>query len=492
METHTVLFVDDEPNILNSLRRLLRKEPYESIFAQSAQEALNILDTRDVQVIVTDLNMPEMDGLTLLTRVQQKYPDVIRLVLSGLGDQESILEAVNRGDIYRYIIKPCTDMDLKVIIKQSIEKYKEQMRLRLLANLIENASYVMIFIIKPDGRIVECNALARTTFRYEGDEMRLQNMRALFRCEAYGGWDTLSTLVKRDSHWRGELSAIDKNGVEFPVDMVVNRSEKQRTDIEENLICFVRDVTKEKEIEYMKSEFISLASHEMRTPLTSIKNSIDIILNKKVGEINNAQEKFLSMADRNIERLTIMTNMLLDLSQLEEGSIDLNRFEMNLKDCIDNVCKKFQSRVSEKSITLEANIDANICLVRADEARIGEVLTHLVDNSIKFTNPNGNVTISACQRKEESRKTYKNIKDDIEVSVSDTGIGIPRKHIEYIFDKFYQVESSLSRQDRSCWGLGLAKCKVIVHAHGGKIWCESTEGKGSTFRFTLPQSEEET
>ena len=106
MRTGTVLFVDDEPKILNSLKRLIRNEPYRALFAQSGQDALDLLEKESIHVIVTDLNMPEMNGLALLTRIEQKFPHTIRLVLTGLDDQESVIDAINRGYVYRYILKP--------------------------------------------------------------------------------------------------------------------------------------------------------------------------------------------------------------------------------------------------------------------------------------------------------------------------------------------------------------------------------------------------
>lgn len=137
METRTVLFVDDEREILNSLKRMLRAEPYVSLFAQSGQEALDLLDTESVHVIVTDLCIPEMDGLALLKQVEQKYPDIIRLVLSGHGDRDSILGAINRGNVHRYILKPWDNTELKLIVRQAIDLFNLQEERRDLLNKLE-------------------------------------------------------------------------------------------------------------------------------------------------------------------------------------------------------------------------------------------------------------------------------------------------------------------------------------------------------------------
>lgn len=137
METRTVLFVDDERNILESLDRLMRGEPYQSLFAGCGKEALHLLERKSVHVIVTDLGMPEMDGLELLKQVEQKYPDIIRLVLSAHGDSDSILDAINKGNVYRYIFKPWDNTELKLTVRQAIDVFKIQEERRSLLRQLE-------------------------------------------------------------------------------------------------------------------------------------------------------------------------------------------------------------------------------------------------------------------------------------------------------------------------------------------------------------------
>jgi len=137
MEKRTVLFVDDERDILSSLKRLFRSEPYQTIFAQSGKEALSFLEKERVHVIVTDLNMPEMDGFTLLKQVQKKHPDVIRLVLSAHADKDSVLNAINVGSISRFIIKPWDNEALKTFVRHAIESVRLQEEKKNLLKRIE-------------------------------------------------------------------------------------------------------------------------------------------------------------------------------------------------------------------------------------------------------------------------------------------------------------------------------------------------------------------
>lgn len=358
-------------------------------------------------------------------------------------------------------------------------------KVELLANLVENARHDMIFVVHPDGRILESNALARTTFGYSQPEMAAQNIGSLFESEGRKAWKKIAAAVERESHWRGDVLSILKDGKIIPIDMTVSKYVNQ-TDRSANMICFLRDITREKEIDRMKSEFIAIASHEMRTPLTAIKNAVDIILKGKAGETTDVQERFLSMASRNIDRISTLVNNLLDISKIEAGKIELNYTEVHMKDLIEDVVNTLWALADEKSVALEMHIAPALPRVYADPSRIHQVLTNIVGNAIKFTPERGIVTISAQESEQRSAGDPRNRVDFIEVSVTDTGIGIPKRFVTHIFDKFYQVASSLSQQKHVGTGLGMAISKGIVQAHGGKIRCTSKTGKGSTFSFTLP------
>ena len=251
---------------------------------------------------------------------------------------------------------------------------------------------------------------------------------------------------------------------------------------EESLIKTTKEL---KRLDQIKSDFISTASHELRTPLTSIKNAVDLILSRKTGEITDAQEKFLSMAQRNANRLSALINDLLDISRIESGRIQLNYTDVDIKNIIENVVNTFRSLANEKSISLKMNIAPDLPPIYGDASMIEQVLINLVNNAIKFTPARGTIAVDVHQVEGVSDMS-EGIERFLETSVIDTGIGIPEEHVKHIFEKFYQVESSLSVKKQPGTGLGLAISKGMVEAYGGKIQCKSKEGVGSTFSFTLP------
>ncbi|MDY6864047.1 MAG: ATP-binding protein [Thermodesulfobacteriota bacterium] len=243
------------------------------------------------------------------------------------------------------------------------------------------------------------------------------------------------------------------------------------------IVVALRDISKEKEVDRMKSEFVSIASHELRTPLTSIKNAVSIILDETAGEINKNQKKFLSMADRNINRLTGIINELLDLSKIESKSMKISLNSLDLLNPLDTAIASVAEKSSKKSISIHKEIPSGLPQIYGDQDKLVQIFINLIDNAIKFTPEGGRINISVKDSEPD--------RDFIEISVADTGIGIPPDGIEKIFEKFYQVEGSLIKESEGT-GLGLSIVRGLVEAQGGNIWAESKEGRGSRFMFTLP------
>lgn len=248
-------------------------------------------------------------------------------------------------------------------------------------------------------------------------------------------------------------------------------------------------------LERLKSEFISIVSHELRTPLTSIKNSLDILKSGRCGEITSAADKFLSMAMRNVQRLSGIINDLLDLSKIEAGKMDFNFAPVNINTVIDYVKSALSEVAKSKGLTIITDTPDNLPEITADSQRLEQVLTNLVSNAIKFTPENKTIKISSSIVNSKDLKINEYFKDSInlaegdyiEVCVEDEGIGIAQKDLLHAFDKFAQIENSLSRKAGGT-GLGLPIAKQLLEAHNGAIWCDSELNKGSKFCFVIPVS----
>ena len=246
-------------------------------------------------------------------------------------------------------------------------------------------------------------------------------------------------------------------------------------------------------LERLKSEFISIVSHELRTPLTSIKNSLDIMLTGKCGELTPDYEKFLDMAKRNSQRLSGIINDLLDLSKIEAGKMDYHFKNIDINSIIEYVKSSLGVLAKDKGQELVTIEGKNLPEIYADSQRIEQVLTNLVSNAVKFTPEGKKITISSEFINSDDLIYPEIFSDEVKnlggnyilVSVKDEGIGIEQENLLHVFDKFAQIENSLSRKNGGS-GLGLPIAKQLVEAHNGAIWCDSEPDKGSTFSFVVP------
>jgi len=380
-----ILVVDDEKEIRGFLSKALsRMGGFQVELAESGKEALQKIEKEAFDLVLTDLKMPKMDGLQLISEIAKSKPETLTIMMTGHGTIDSALEAMKRG-ASDYLMKPLNLDELIVRIRKVLEEKQRFVRLRDFAHQLEKANQ--------------------------------------------------------------ELRRIDG----------------------------------------MKSEFVSVASHELRTPLAAIKNAVQLVLKGTAGKINENQAKFLSMAERNINRLTNILNDLLNLSRIESGRIELKFENVGLKGIIELTASSLRPHADGKSLKIDVEITEQLPTVYGDPEKIEQILTNLIGNSIKFTPDGGRILITAKPLSHEEKGSYG---DGVAVSVQDTGVGIPSEHLDTIFEKFHQVESSLKRSV-SGTGLGLAITRGLVEAHQGKIWVESEVGKGSTFTFTLPVAEGE-
>jgi len=223
-----------------------------------------------------------------------------------------------------------------------------------------------------------------------------------------------------------------------------------------------------------KSEFLGNVSHEMRTPLTSMRNALSNILAGVAGDIDEALREYLGMLDEDCSRLCGLVSNLLDMARFAAGRIIIEQDTVDVGEPARRVAEACRSRAQEKGIAVTVEIPSTVPAVYADGGRIQQVFTNLVENAIKFTPEGGSITIGAEERH-----------DDVLVSVVDTGRGIAPENREKIFERFAQIDRQLGAGAKGT-GLGLAICRDIVSLHGRKIWVEGEPGEGSSFFFTLP------
>ncbi len=240
---------------------------------------------------------------------------------------------------------------------------------------------------------------------------------------------------------------------------------------ERTCLVILQDLTHIRHLETMRRDFVSNVSHELRTPLASLKALVDTLRDGALGDPAVAR-RFLDHVENEVDAMSQMVQELLELSRIESGQVPFRLEPVSVADVIRPAVERLRPQAERARLELETNLAADLPPILADRERIEQVITNLVHNAIKFTPPGGQVVLSAARRGEE-----------MVISVADTGVGISPEDLPRIFERFYKAD----RARRSGGtGLGLAIAKHIVQGHGGRIWVESREGKGSTFYFTLP------
>jgi two-component system phosphate regulon sensor histidine kinase PhoR len=357
--------------------------------------------------------------------------------------------------------------------KQNAALQEQQQHARAQAQAEQQASFNSmvegVLLLDGQERVCLVNQALEQLFGLSGD-MRGRTMMEALRLHE------LQDLVNR-VHTEGqvlgfelELPGFDNRCLQVNATALLDRNGKRQ-----GMILVFHDLTRLKQLENTRKEFVANVSHELRTPLSMIKGYVETLINGAKDDPNVAT-RFLQTIEKHTDRLTYLIEDLLTISRLESGQIVMNIKEVELRLVASDVVNDLQSRADDKKVVLENQVPAEV-MARADADRIQQVLFNLVDNAIKYGRCEGQVWIGARAADDQM----------IEVFVRDNGPGIPPDAIERVFERFYRVDKARSREQGGT-GLGLSIVKHIVQSHGGEVWAKSAVGQGTTFLFTLPSA----
>lgn len=341
----------------------------------------------------------------------------------------------------------------------------EQIRLKSLVSSLSEG----VLMLSPEQDVVIANPFARRILRLSRDgAVSMDDIRQV-------KWLDIDGLLKKSKE-SASGAAYCEVDVDFPIPQVIRVAVSQLLAVDGRMLgqaVVLHDVTEERQIDQMRDEFIVTVSHDLRSPLTTIKGFIALLLDGKVGELTLKQRQFLENVEEGTQHLHNLINNLLDLSRIKAGKLVVQAEPIDMRDVVQDSVKLNVPAAQQKGLVLKAELPADPCMVRADHDRMREALNNLVGNAIKFTPQGGKIDVAVLDKE-----------DVCELRVSDTGVGIPEKYLESIFDKFRSIpgrETSLST------GLGLSIVKGIVEAHGGRVWVESKPDEGSTFFIHIPK-----
>lgn len=475
-----VLLIESDAKDAAGIPKILQECP-DPVFTVSAVSGLDgaekTLAAFRPEVILLSLTGSSEKNILSIRTLHDMAPRVPVIALADTKDEEAALKAVREG-AQDYLIKnEINPRMLSRVIRYAISRKLSEEKIRNAFGQIETllAALPSILIgVGPGGKVTHWNTVAETVFGLRAEEI-------------------VKKLLK-DSGLRWDLKKIEK---------AIDESMKSRTNARLDDVVFIKqgkeriigfnmipilgsgpedsyvllfgaDITERKNLENMKDEFVSTVSHELRTPLSMIREGVALVLDGILGQVTSEQKQFLSLSLENLDRLTRIINDLLDMSKIEASKMKIRREKINLNELAKKMEESFAPSIRGKDVQLRCKLPPQPVEIEADPDKLTQVFTNLLQNAVKFTEK-GSIEISVAGRA-----------DEIECRISDTGCGIAQEDLPKVFSKFQQFGRTHGAGAKGT-GLGLSICKGLVELHGGKIWVESTLGKGTQFIFTLPK-----
>ena len=484
-----ILLVDDEKRFRETWHRRLTGREYDVITAENGQIALDILSNTQVNIIILERKMPVVSGEDTLEIINTKYPNIPVIIITGHRSLDIAVACMKKG-AYDFIVKPF-EVDQLLL---AIERAEDKKRLEQKAKQTQDELIRTLFNFNTEKKrlktIINClaNGVMLTNRNLEVILHNPALMRLLEISERIENPFPVTKIITDDSLIE-TLKKILSEG--FPENEVISQEIRGGKSVLRAIsapalgpsrnvfwsvsgtVTVFEDITAFKQLDQMKSDFVNMVAHELRSPLVSVRQLNSVLLEGLAGPLEEKQGEFVTRGTKKIDALLELINDLLDVAKIEAGKYVQRRVPTDIGKIIDETVALMDARANEKRIALSFSLK-DLKPVQADPKNIEEIFNNLISNAINYSPEGGQVTVTA-----------QGLGEYMEIKVEDTGVGISPEELPKIFDKFYRVKHPKTRQVTGT-GLGLAIVKGIVDAHQGSIDVESVVDKGTTFRILLP------
>jgi PAS domain S-box-containing protein len=510
-----LLILEDDPFYAELLQLQLRQQWPECsiVTVADGQHFQAAIQSKAFDLILSDYSLPNFSGLEAVGLVRQICPDTPVVIVSGNVGDEVAVESLKAGAT-DYVLKDRAARLLPAI-RRALSNVEEKNRRReaeiahqeseALKGTIMDVALDCIIVMDHEGRIIEFNPAAEKTFGYTHAEiigqlfiekvlppaLREQHCVGMLQCLADGDESQLGT--------RAEATGMRADQSEFPMEWAIVPIHSRGRPM---FTAYLRDITDQKHAEekirqvQAKLEesnrdlrrrnqeiqsFYHTLSHELKTPLTSAREFVSLVMDGVAGPTNPTQSEYLAIAKESCDQLRLCINDLLDATRIETGKLTLEFKPVSPTAFLNRTVTALSLKAAKNGITVVNEVEPDLPGTSLDEHRINQVITNLLNNAINHTPANGKIIVRAHEALGQPEWLL--------ISVSDTGRGIAKEEQDRIFDRLYQVKAGDASSKQGI-GLGLYLCRELVQEHGGNIWVESEPGNGSTFSFTLPRTQE--
>jgi len=473
-----VLVVDDEKRIRDGCNTMLTEEGFFVETAESGDLGLNMLTSEHYDIVLLDLMMPGLSGIEVLEQIGASHPDTVIIVITGYATLEHAIEAMKKG-AFDFIPKPFSPQELRVVIRKAMDHIRtlhdiatEKSRMRVLINHLPGG----VMATDKDGIIALANPSFLRMIGCRTSDITGKPVSEVIANEAFNKM-ILEALNMPEDEFVELSQEFNQGSLSSDEEATIGvQSIPFRDRLGRNLgtVTVLHDITSQKKMEQLKSNFVSMVAHEIQSPMNSVLMQIKLLLKGRAGDVNKKQIELLGRISKKIKGLSTLASELLDLAKIEAGLVIQEKEKLDIAELLRDQVVFYNEQAQAKGITLKIDKIPELSSVLGNRHNIEEVVSNLISNAIRYTPEGGSIVVSAHM--EEGYVFFQ---------VRDTGFGIPEKELERIFDRFYRIKNEKTRFIMGT-GLGLSIVKSIVDAHNGMIQVESELDGGSTFSVCFP------
>jgi PAS domain S-box-containing protein len=482
-----VIIIDDEKGLREGTKRLLESEGYEVDTAANGTDGIRLGTENDYDLAIIDLKMPDIDGIDVLKEIRKQRPNTICYIATAYASYETAVEATKIGAA-SYIPKPFTPDELLNNLKTGYEKrlllleaenLRREREERLLEiafektrlNTIVNSIIDGVVVINKNGELVLFNPAAMKYFELNNVILGEYILNILP--------EKISELIKKILDNPGFAGTAYSEQIELKpnrelVGDVSVSPVPHHDGTVAGVVLVINDITELKKIEFIKSQFVSMVAHELKTPVAAVLGFIRIILDDNIKLPDDKKADYLSRSRNRLESLISMVNDLLDISRMEIKTKQREIKDVNIIEILNSITEFLELELKNKNVKVNTDYQENLPLISADQNEINRLFTNIIGNALKYNKAGGEINISV-----KTSGKY------IVTKIADTGIGMKPEEKAKLFQEFFRAKNDKTR-DIPGTGLGLSIVKRIVESYSGKTEVESEYGAGSTFTIYLP------